>query len=195
MKHFILLCLVGATCSVAAQEYRPFKLNAAVGLAKPTDSGITVGLLLDLEPKYGITRTIDLGLRLEWALIARGVSTNGQTSTGNVGVFGSYLATGTYLFGRGNTRPFAGLGAGVYRVISTSTLVVIDGQSPQTVTLLGQTKFGGMLRAGIKTGHFLITAEYNAVPATTDQVGSTTLRSQNAYAGLKLGVDIGGGQK
>ena len=82
-------------------------------------------------------------------------------------------------------RPFVGLGAGAYAITSTGTLVVFDGQSPQDVTLLGETKFGGLVRAGIKTGHFTATVDYNADPATTNQLANNIfVESKNAYLAL-----------
>lgn len=163
-------------------------------MAKPLASGVSGGVLFAIEPKYGLNDNVDLGLRMEWAVVARGVVSNNNTVTGDVGAFGSYLLTGNYLFGSSNTRPFIGLGAGVYSVASAGTITVIDGQSPKDVNLAAETKFGGMIRAGLKTGHFVIAAEYNAVPTTTNKLTNTTIDSKNAYLGIKLGFDIGGGR-
>jgi outer membrane protein X len=194
MKHFlIVLCLlVGYTAS--AQEFKPFKVNVSIGYAKPLGSSVSGGVLASVEPKYGLNDNIDLGLRLETALVARGVVVNGNTTSGDFGAFGSYLLTGNYLFGQGNTRPFLGIGAGLYSIASAGTIVVVNGQTTQDVTLASATKFGFMGRAGLKTGHFVVGVEYNAVPTTQNRGTTTTIESQNTYLGIKLGFDIGGGR-
>ncbi|WP_020600633.1 outer membrane beta-barrel protein [Spirosoma panaciterrae] len=194
MKRYFLSVFMLAALSASAQSFKPFKVNLSLGMAKPLASGVSGGVLFAIEPKYGLNDHVDLGLRMEWAVVARGVVSNNNTVTGDVGAFGSYLLTGNYLFGSSNTRPFIGLGAGVYSVASAGTITVIDGQSPKDVNLAAETKFGGMIRAGLKTGHFVIAAEYNAVPTTTNKLTNTTIDSKNAYLGIKLGFDIGGGR-
>ncbi|WP_461093399.1 outer membrane beta-barrel protein [Spirosoma gilvum] len=194
MKRYFFSLFMLAALSASAQTYKPFKVNLSLGYAKPLASGVSGGVLFAIEPKYGINDNIDLGLRMEWAVVARAIVSNNNTVTGDVGAFGSYLLTGNYLFGEGNTRPFIGLGAGVYSVASAGTVTVIDGQTPKNVTLAAETKFGGMIRAGVKTGHFVVAAEYNAVPTTSNKLTNTTIDSKNAYLGIKLGFDIGGGR-
>ncbi|QDK79539.1 outer membrane beta-barrel protein [Spirosoma sp. KCTC 42546] len=194
MKGYLFsLCMLVAL-SATAQEFKPFKVNVSLGFAKPLGVGASGGVLFAIEPKYGLSDNFDLGLRLETALVARSIVSNGNSVTGDIGAFGSYLITGNYLFGTGNTRPFLGAGLGVYRVASGGTVTVVDGQSPQQVSLVAETKFGGMIRAGLKTGHFVIGVEYNAVPTTSNKLSSTTIDSKNAYLGIKLGFDIGGGR-
>ncbi|GAB4013966.1 hypothetical protein GCM10028808_34900 [Spirosoma migulaei] len=181
--------------SATAQEFKPFKVNMSLGYAKPLSSGVSGGVLFAIEPKYGISDNLDLGLRLEWAVVARAIVSNGNSVSGDIGAFGSYLITGNYLFGTGNTRPFLGAGLGLYSIASGGTVKVVDGQSTQQVSLVADTKFGGMIRAGLKTGHFVIGVEYNAVPTTSNKLSSTTIDSKNAYLGIKLGFDIGGGRQ
>jgi outer membrane protein X len=194
MRHlFLTLCLL-AGFTAHAQTFKPFKVNLSLGYAKPLGSSVSGGFLASVEPKYGLNDNIDLGLRLEAAIVARGVVVNGNTTSGDVGFFGSYLLTGNYLFGQGNTRPFIGVGAGLYNVASAGTIVVVDGQTRQDVTLTGATKFGFMGRAGLKAGHFVVGVEYNAVPTTQNRGTNSTIESQNTYLGVKLGFDIGGGR-
>ena len=194
MKRILFSLFILATLSASAQEYKPFKVNVSVGFAKPLNAGVSGGVLFAVEPKYGISDHFDIGLRLESAVVARGVQVNGNTTTGDVGAFSSYLLTGNYLFGTGGIRPFIGLGAGIYSVAAGGT-VVIDNNTSQNVTLVAATKFGGMIRAGIKTGHFVAGVEYNAAPTTDNKLANTTITSENAYLGIKVGFDIGGGRK
>jgi len=190
---FALFVLVGFSAS--AQEFKPFKVNVSVGFAKPLNAGVSGGVLFAVEPKYGLSDNFDLGLRVEVASVARGIKYNGNTTTGDVGAFASYLLTGNYLFGKGNVRPFLGVGVGLYSVASGGTVTVVDGQTPQNVNLVSDTKFGGMIRGGIKAGHFVAAVEYNAAPTTDNTLANTTITSENAYLGIKVGVDIGGGRK
>ena len=197
MKRIFLFFFVLTAFSATAQEYKPFKVNVSVGYAKALGQGLSGGVLFAVEPKYGLSDHLDLGLRLESAIIARGItlSNNNQTFTGKASGFSSGLVTATYLFGSGNFRPFLGLGAGVFSLGESDTFTVTNGQSaPENVAFTTTTKFGGMVRAGFKTGHFLAAVEYNAVPTTTVQLTNTAIDSKNAYLGIKVGFDIGGGR-
>jgi outer membrane protein X len=194
MKSFFFSLFMFIVFSASGQTYKPFKVNVSLGYAQPLLPGISGGGLFALEPKYGINDHIDLGVRLEGALVARGVTVNGATSTGEVNYLGSYLLTGNYIFGKAKARPFIGLGGGLYRITSSGVIEITDGQSWEEVTLTADNKWGALLRAGIKAGHFLVSVEYNAVPASVANLGNTSLRSRNDYLGIKLGVDIGGGK-
>ena len=105
------------------------------------------------------------------------------------------MITGNYLFGTGGVRPFLGAGVGVINVGAAGTVTITNGQTPQNVTFVSDTKFGGMLRAGIKAGHFVAAVEYNAAPTTSNTIGTTKVSSENSYLGIKVGVDIGGGRR
>lgn len=194
MKRILLLFFGLMAFSATAQEYKPFKVNLSIGYAKALASGLSGGALISLEPKYGVSDNFDVGLRLESAFIARGVTVNGNTTTGDVAAFGSYLLTGTYLVGTGSIRPFIGLGAGLFTIASGGIISVTDNQTPQDVTFTAASKFGAMLRAGIKAGHFVAGVEYNAVPTTSNKLSNTAIDSKNAYLGIKIGFDIGGGR-
>lgn len=195
MKRFLFGLFTVVAFSASAQEFKPFKVNVSVGYAKPLNSGVSGGVLFAVEPKYGLSDNFDIGLRLESAVVARGIKVNGNTTSGDVGTFGSYLITGNYLFGKGNVRPFLGVGVGLYSVAAGGTVTVVDNQTPQDVNLVADTKFGGMIRGGIKAGHFVAAVEYNAAPTTDNKLANTTITSENAYLGIKVGFDIGGGRR
>lgn len=196
MKKFLAGIFVLFAISAQAQEYKPFKVNLSIGYAKPFNAGVSGGFLVAVEPKYGLSDNFDLGLRLELASVARGVQVNGNTTTGDVSAYGSYLITGNYLFGSSNVRPFVGAGLGLFTIGSGGTVVIAsNGQANQNVNLVSDTKFGGMIRAGVKLSHFVVAAEYNAVPTTNSTFSNTQITSENAYLGVKIGFDIGGGRK
>jgi outer membrane protein X len=124
------------------------------------------------------------------------VQVNGNTTTGDVSAYSSYLITGNYLFGSSNMRPFVGAGLGLFTIGSGGTVVIANnGQANQNITLVSDTKFGGMIRAGVKLSHFVVAAEYNAVPTTNTATSNTQITSENSYLGVKIGFDIGGGRK
>jgi outer membrane protein X len=196
MKKFLTGIFVLFAIAAQAQEYKPFKVNVSVGYAKPFNAGVSGGVLIAVEPKYGLSDHFDLGLRLELASVARGVQVNGNTTTGDVSAYSSYLITGNYLFGSSNVRPFVGAGLGLFTIGSGGTVVITNnGQANQNITLVSDTKFGGMIRAGVKLSHFVVAAEYNAVPTTNTATSNTQITSENSYLGVKIGFDIGGGRK
>lgn len=196
MKNYLAGLFMLVALSAAAQEYKPFKVNLSVGYAKPINGGVSGGFLFAVEPKYGISDHVDIGLRLESALVARGIQINGNTTTSDLGAYSSALITGNYLFGTSNVRPFLGVGVGVYSIAAAGTVIIDNsGQNPQTVNFVSDTKFGGMVRAGIKAGHFVAAVEYNAAPTTDNTIGTARVSSENSYLGIKVGFDIGGGRR
>lgn len=182
--------------SATAQEYKPFKVNVSLGYAKPFNSGVSGGFLVAVEPKYGVSDNFDIGLRLEGAFVARGVKYNGNTTTGDVGSYASYLLTGNYMFGDGSVRPFLGAGVGLYTIGAAGSVVISNnGTTNDNINFVTDNKFGGMVRAGIKAGHFVAGVEYNAIPTSSNKTTSgLTITSENAYLGIKVGFDIGGGK-
>ena len=201
-KYFALLTTLLIGFAAQAQEFKPFKVNVSLGAALPSGGG---GVLFAVEPKYGINDKIDVGLRLELAAMARATTVNGVTSTGDVQGAASYLLTGNYMLSNNNFRPFVGVGAGLYSIASTAVTVTGTGSGSQTSNgeIAAGSKFGGMVRAGFKAGHFVVGLEYNLIPATnsvlldskgTVQVGKT-VQSKNSYVGVKIGFDIGGGRQ
>ncbi|GAB3945279.1 hypothetical protein GCM10028805_14100 [Spirosoma harenae] len=196
MKNCFAGLLMLVAFSATAQQYKPFKVNVSVGYAKPLNAGVSGGFLAAVEPKYGVSDHFDLGFRLELASVARGVQNNGTTTTGDVGAFLSYLITGNYLFGDGNVRPFLGAGLGLYTIGAGGTVVISsNGQPNQNINLVSDTKFGGLIRGGIKAGHFVAAVEYNAAPTTKSSTSTLEVTSENAYLGIKIGVDLGGGRR
>lgn len=197
MKRILVVLFALVTFSATAQDFKPFKVNVSLGFAKPLTGSASGGFLLAVEPKYGLSDNFDVGVRLESAFVARSVERNGTTTTGDIAGLNSALLTGNYLISTGTFRPFIGAGVGIFSVSSGGTVSVTDGQTPQDVTFVSETKFGGMVRAGFKTGHFVLSVEYNAVPTSTVSTisaSSLKLDSKNSYLGIKLGVDLGGGR-
>lgn len=192
MKLLFLSLLALLTGSASAQEFKPFKVNTSLGYAKPSGAGSTGGILLSLEPRYGLNDRVDLGLRYELALMDRAYTLDNLPGNSETKGSSSFMFTGNYLLSDSNFRPFIGAGVGVFTVVGVSFSEGSGGVS-------GGTKLGAMARAGFKAGHFAVGAEYNLVPSSTGLLTSSSAviqryKSPNSYLGIKIGFDIGGGR-
>ncbi|MDB5241637.1 MAG: hypothetical protein JWP57_2262 [Spirosoma sp.] len=190
MKRVILGFLLLTAFSASAQEFKPLKLNLSVGY--PTSGGI----LLSLEPKYGVSDQIDVGFRYELGLMGRPYVIDGQEAQSELRASSSYLITGNYLLSSGTFRPFVGAGVGLFTLVSIS---FSEAGGSTDAGISGGSKFGGMLRAGFKANHFVFGLEYNAVPKTRGVLVGTSganlnYQRPNSYVGIKVGIDIGGGR-
>jgi hypothetical protein len=198
MKKIYLFLPLTVLCfsAIAQSNLRPFKVDLSVGYAIPGGSGAKGGVLFVVEPKYAVISNLSLGLRMEAAVVARfsGYDADGYPTDASVKASGSYLATGDYYFTDNYVfRPFAGGGAGIFRLAGVDVNSNGGGVS-------ASTKFGGMIRAGVEVSHFRLGVEYNLVPNTTFEGYNsngelTTLTSKNGYIGMKLGVCFGGGRR
>jgi outer membrane protein W len=194
MKTLFSLLFAILALSANAQQYKPFKFNVSLGYAQPTGSAASAGVLFALEPKYGISNQIDLGIRLESALAVRSTTLNGNTGEAEVKGLGSALLTGSYFFSNNAFRPYLGAGAGIYR-ISGGRFSFSNGYSDNEYDLDPENKFGFLVRAGFKAGHFNFSAEYNGIAASTATIQQANFEGKNSYFGLKAGIDIGGGRR
>lgn len=197
-KLNLVILLVCAFAIVNAQTFKPFKVDLSTGYAIPSGKGAKGGVLLVVEPKYAVMDAFSVGLRMELAIMARGLSSVNQDNAEiDVKGAGSYLLTGDYYFTTNKVRPFAGLGLGLFSLASASANTSTNSSSAATSA---GSKFGGMIRTGAEIGHFRFGFEYNLVPTTDatvyDNSGNpTTGKAKNSYIGIKLGAVIGGGRK
>jgi len=199
MKKSLLLIgfLVVGFATLQAQDYKPFRVGIGLGYASPSGDGSQGGVLFYLEPSYRATDQIAIGLRLESAVMARGVSISGggTTLTNDAEVSGnaSYTVNGQYYFSNNNFRPFAGVGFGIYSLASAS----VSGTT--TTVSASSSEFGFYPRVGFDLGHFTLQAEYNIIPSKTSEVsiGTSiiTAESKNSYLAIKAGFFIGGGKR
>ena len=198
MKRQSLLALALMLSSLAAlaqNEFKPFKVDLSLGYANPRGDGAKAGVLFAVEPKYQVIPAVAVGLRIETAVVARGLSGGDNSfSEAEVKAAGSYLLTGDYYFSENYSfRPFVGAGAGIFRLAAARV-----SDDSETVNGDASTKFGGVVRAGFEARHFRLGLEYNIVPDATleDLSGNgNSITSKNAYIGIKLGICIGGGPR
>ena len=179
----IFLFALGLSCAAIsnAQTFKPFKVDIATGYAIPGGEGSKGGVLFAVEPKYAVNDNISVGLRMEAAVTARAsVDANGDLKEGDVKASASYLLTGDYYFNTNKFRPFAGAGAGLFKVAGAE-ITSTDTEDVQT-----GSKFGFAPRVGFEFGHFRMAAEYNVIGKTGE--------IKNSYMGIKFGFFIGGGR-
>ena len=185
MKKVLFGLSILATSILAnAQEttFKPFKFDIATGYAVPGGSGTKGGLIFAFEPKYALNDNITLGLRWEGAVMVRAtVNSNGEAMKGDAKASASYLLTSDYYFNTNSFRPFAGIGAGLYR--NAAVRLESDDMEGDMQT---SAKFGFAPRAGFEYGHFRTAIEYN--------VAGKAGNINNNYLGIKLGFFIGGGR-
>ncbi|MCU0320760.1 MAG: hypothetical protein MUE72_00005, partial [Chitinophagaceae bacterium] len=167
----------------------------SLGYALPSGSGAKGGVLIAFEPKYTFLNNLCVGLRIETALMVRGIesSNNSANSNAEVKASGSYLATGDYYFTSNRSfRPFVGTGLGMFRLAAATVA-----NTSADVTGL-KVKFGGMLRTGFEAKWLRVGLEYNLIPdtkLTTQTSMPTEITFKNSYVGIKLGVCFGGKKK
>ena len=193
-KLFFAIVVLIVTLSVNAQEYKPFKVDLALGYAIPGGKGAKGGVLFAVEPKYAVMDKLNIGLRMEAAVVARGYAGTNVEEDMQVDVkaSGSYLATADYFYtGNHKFRAFSGVGTGIFTIAGASV-----SSGSEEVAVGSSSKFGGMVRSGIEAGHFRFAVEYNLVPKTKLDTGtSEKIESKNGYIGIKIGATIGGGKK
>ena len=174
---------------------KAFKLDFSLGGAIPQGAGSKGGGLFAIEPKYAVADQLNVGLRIELAVMARAFPySDGTYSSTNVSVSGSDLVTGDFYFTTTSFRPFIGAGGGVYRLASAST-----NDNGYASDVASATKLGAMIRAGFEVGHFRLAVEYNFIGNSTVQVSDnygnvSSTMAKNSYLGIKLGGWIGFGK-
>jgi hypothetical protein len=191
MKKLTLLfaLCVMLTIGANAQEFKPFRVGVGAGYAIPGGNGAKGGVLFYMEPSYRLQDQISLGLRLEWAAMARGYSESVEDAEFKVSTSGSYTVNGQYYFNNNSFRPFVGLGLGIYSIKAAS--IEFDGQT-QDLGLDDETKFGFYPRVGFDAGHFTLSIDYNIVGAT--EIEGAEGKFKNSYIGIRLGGFFGGGR-
>lgn len=195
-KSLLFVVLLGAIAfTTHAQEFKKFKGGIGLGYASAFGDGASGGVLFYLEPAYRVSDQLAVGLRLESALIVRGITNyNSSTADLDISAIGSYTVNGQYYFSNNTFRPFAGLGFGLYSLAAIS--VEDAGNNGGTVEAIeAASKFGFYTRVGFDAGHFTLQLEYNLIPKSTSTVNNVEIESQNSYLAIKAGFFFGGGKK
>lgn len=185
MKKIFLLCLFAACAySTSAQEFKKFSVGLGLGYAKPGGEGAGGGILVALEPAYRVNDALQVGLRLETAIVARGLSESTADFDASAAGINSYTINGKYYFSNNSFRPFVGAGVGLYSLAAISF---------GTAEAKSESKIGFYPRLGFDLGHFNITLDYNIV--SPSKFEGSNVETKNSYFGIRLGGFFGGGKK
>lgn len=172
-------------------NFKAFKFGIGLGYAVPgAGEGAGGGLLFYLEPAYRASKEFLVGLRLESAVIARGVEGIGDNEVaGDVASNMSYTLNGQYYFTNDYVRPFIGLGGGLFSLAAVEVNTAAG--TPDAQDVGAETRFGFYPRVGVDVGHFNLTLDYNIIPSTNVPGGGEVT---NNYFGIRAGFSIGGGE-
>ncbi|HEY5924925.1 MAG TPA: hypothetical protein VIV11_24760 [Kofleriaceae bacterium] len=151
-----------------------------------------------VEPKYLIHDNIAIGGRIE-AQVQFGGSfgENGDTKV-SMGAVGAVLAKGEYLLGTGTMRPFAGVGIGMFNIVSQS---VETGPSTASVDQKAGRYFGIAPQLGINLGRLRLAATYNMILGADIEVRQTvggamqTSTFSQSYVTFEMSFRFGGRRK
>jgi hypothetical protein len=165
-----------------------FKLDAGLGGALTFGDLRSYGIMAHTEPKVFILPSLSAGLRFEGDALFGGSISDAEGSNLDVGVSsrGAVLLKGEYYFTDNKTRPFAGLGFGMYTVANTAA------SGTGGASIEAGNHFGVAPEIGITFGNFRLSAMYHIL--TGDNLveisaGSPSEISMN-YLVIQLGFKI-----
>ncbi len=186
--YLLLIILVGFVPAVKARTlslppadtgktspaitYRLIKVDIVLGLWPSGSNNSNSGSVsFAVEPHYRLSEQFIMGLGI------KGTALNLSKS------YSSYLVTGDYYFNRGKRESsvllFAGAGLGVV-TYTYSSFNIFSNNNPGPVST---SNLGGLIRAGVETGHFRSTFEYNITG------------NSYQYPSFTIGFFFGGGKK
>jgi hypothetical protein len=191
--YLVFFCGLIAVSSAFAQDLKPFKVGIGLGYATPgnTGAGAGGGALFFIEPAFRASDNVLIGLRLESAVIARGIKGVGEDDvSGDANSNVSYTLNTQYYFNDNYVRPFIGAGFGLFSLAAVKFNTSEPDNSVDAKEVGAETRFGFYPRIGIDAGHFNFTIDYNFIPKTdVPGIGQVS----NNYLGIRAGFSIGGG--
>lgn len=198
-SSILLTLLVLFAVAANAQEYKPFRWAMGLGYAKPSGSGGSGGVLWATELGYRVNDPICVSLRIEGAVMVRGLDTDASEYDVDAKAVGSYTANGIYYLSNEKFRPYVGLGAGIYSLAAVSQS--FDQNGGGVAGVAAESKFGFYPRIGFDLGHFNINIDYNIIGATdvmivnSDGIQTSETQLKNSYLGIRIGGFFFGGRK
>ncbi|MBN2350084.1 MAG: hypothetical protein JXJ22_14685 [Bacteroidales bacterium] len=161
--------------------FKPFKVDFGLTCDIPTDDNAGTGVGIYIEPRYGASEKLTIGLKLQNDFLGAGDIEINYISVkiSSTRIF-SLLITGDYYFSTENVRPFVGLGLGMYKKYIYGVSTGITGVDIGSVS---DTNFGFEPRIGININHFRIAGLYNY-----------TGKGISDYVGIQFGFEFGGGR-
>lgn len=187
MKKLSLLFAVCAifVFSANAQEFKKFRLATGLGYAMAGGEGASGGVLYAIEPGYRVSDALCVSLRMEGAVVVRGLSESIDSYNASAAGIGSYTVNGIYYLSNEKFRPYVGAGVGLFSLASVAVTANAAGAA-------AESKIGFYPRVGFDLGHFNINIDYNLIGATDLGDG---LETKNSYLGIRIGGFFFGGRK
>lgn len=189
MKQLVLVAMLLLAINAEAQHYRKFLFSFDIGY--PTSS-LNSGGLFAMEPAYRLNDKILIGFRSEViGFISMAGSSN--SSLASMGLNGQYYFNST------SSRPFCGLGIGLYNPSDNFIMSNTDSRNQRN-------GFGVYPRVGLDFGHGRLMLEYNFIQEMNNYISPGTYAAiqgaqgyyemvNPSYLSLKIGFFIGGGKK
>lgn len=153
--------------------FRPFRVDAAAAYVQTAKIPNRYVLDFSLEPKYGITDAIWVGLRLEAAVLIQN-SPKLDDDYQALGIFSAMPTVDYSIVVNEEFRPFLGFGIGSYTFQR-----FYDGADSQDEN--AHREIGFCPRIGFDYRTFRLGLEYNSIP------------NGGSYTALKVGWCMGGG--
>jgi hypothetical protein len=181
MRKFLIFLLV-LICHLCKAQPSSLKLAIGLGYAENRfGKGVGNGGLLYAEPAYQFSENLLIGFRIEAASMTRGIL---PSSSNHLSSTVSFTLNGQHYFNDNYSRPFIGLGFGIYRMAP-----VMSGTANERQNAGSGTSFGLYPRVGIDVGHLNLTVDYNIIPSYDVPRDRKVV---NSYLALKAGFSFGG---
>lgn len=179
VASLVCISLCGMPAFAKAKHYQPIRVD--LGLDFPWSPGLDAeGLGLVVDGKYLLTDRLSLGLRLTAAFQTERVQPTDPTHTLAVG---TVLAKAEYFFSTAQTRPFVGLGAGLY---------ALGHMAPSDDRLSGDGDYFGLMpQVGIDFGFVRVAASYDAIFGVPARARSAS----PDFLALEISFRIGGARR
>ncbi len=204
MLAALALLAVAPPARAQARSYQPIRVDLTVYGAYASADATSWGGGAAIEPKFNVTDELAVGFRLEGAgFITQSVnvgSAGGETTSvkQDARAVTAYLAKADYYFGSASTRPFVGLGLGLYRIGAGSQSATSGGTVVQTAAAF--RGFGFCPQLGVNFGGFRMAATYHVVGGgdmvvATQAIGApapTEVKLAKNFFAFEIGGTLGG---
>ncbi len=211
VKLLAAIVLLAAAPAARAQalNYQPVRVDVTVYGAYASADATSWGIGAAIEPKFNVSDRLAAGLRLEGAgfvtqqVSVQGAGGGGQTTNVSQGARAvtTVLAKAEYYLSNSTTRPFVGLGVGMYRIGAGSQSASSGGTVVQSAAAF--SGFGFCPQLGVNFGGFRLAGTYHVVMGgdmvvATQAVGTTTpveVKLAKNFFAFELGGTIGGNRR
>jgi len=150
------LFVIALVIPLASNAQVFFKLDAGLGGALTFGDLKSYGIMAHVEPKVFILPSVSAGMRFEENALFGGSISDAETDL-DVGISsrGAILLKGEYYLSDNKTRPFLGLGLGMYTIANTAA------SGTGSASIEAGNHFGVAPEIGVTFGNFRLSAMYH----------------------------------